>query len=377
MLHSSHSVKKASRDEGFKGFFVGTGLQACGRLGIPGDDAEGVIGGVDYVKSVTLGKAKKLSGDVVVIGGGNIGADVARTAIRQGAKNVHLYCLESYDEMPMGEEDQEFLKNEGIVIHDGWGQTEVVTKGGKVSGIKFRKCVSVKNAEGRFDPKFDDNETTEQACSTILFSIGQKPDYGTLFEGTKVELSPRGMIVADPVTLQTAEPDIFAGGDSVSGQKFVVDALAMGREGAVSLHRFVNEGQHLVIHRNTRNFEMLNKDDVVLPASDYKKPPRQVRAIDESKKLTMDYEIRQFSEEQIRKEAERCLKCGRSVVDQNKCIGCGMCTVQCKFDAIHLIRRPDGDLYSRMMRAEDKFIGIGKNMPVRVAGIIKRKVSGR
>ena len=170
------------REEGFKGFFVGTGLQACGKLGIPGDDAKGVIGGVDYVKSVTLGKAKKLSGDVVVIGGGNIGADVARTAIRQGAKSVHLYCLESWDEMPMGAEDQEFLQNEGIVIHDGWGQTEVVTKDGKVAGIKFRKCVSVKNAEGRFDPKFDDSETTEQKCSTILFSIGQKPDYGKLFE---------------------------------------------------------------------------------------------------------------------------------------------------------------------------------------------------
>jgi ferredoxin len=279
--------------------------------------------------------------------------------------------------MPMGEEDQEFLKAEGIHIHDGWGQTEVVTKDGKVAGIKFRKCLSVKNAEGRFDPKFDDNETTEQKCSTILFSIGQKPDYGKLFEGTKVELSPRGMIIADPVTLQTAEPDIFAGGDSVSGQKFVVDALAMGREGAVSLHRFVNNGQHLMIHRNTRNFEMLNKDEIVLPAESYKKPARQIREIDEAKKLTMSYEIKQFTEEQIKKEAERCLKCGRSVVDQNKCIGCGMCTVQCKFDAIHLIRRPDGDLYSRMIPAEQKFIGIGKNMPVRIAGIVKNKIANR
>ena len=365
------------REEGFKGFFVGTGLQSCGKLGIPGDDAKGVIVGVDYVKSVTLGKAKKLSGDVVVIGGGNIGADVARTAVRQGAKSVHLYCLESYDEMPMGEEDQEFLKNEGIVIHDGWGQTEVVTKDGKVAGIKFRKCLSVKNAEGRFAPTFDDAQTTEQACSTILFSIGQKPDYGKLFEGTKIELSPRGFIIADPVTLQTGEPDIFAGGDSVSGQKFVVDALAMGREGAVSLHRFVNDGQHLMIHRNTRNFVMLDKDEVVLPAESYKKPARQIREIDEKKKLTMNYEYKQFTEEQIKKEAERCLKCGRSVVDQNKCIGCGMCTVQCKFDAIHLIRRPDGDLYSRMIPAEEKFVSIGKHMPKRVVGIVKNKVAGR
>lgn len=364
------------REEGFEGFFVGTGLQACGRLGIPGDDAQGVIGGVDYVKSVTLGKAKKLSGNVVVIGGRNIGADVARTAIRQGAKSVSLYCLESYDEMPMGAEDQEFLKNEGITINDGWGQTEVVTKGGKVAGIKFRKCVSVKNAEGRFAPTFDDSVTTEEACSTILFSIGQKPDYGKLFEGTKVELSPRGFIIADPVTLQTAEPDIFAGGDSVSGQKFVVDALAMGREGAVSLHRFVNEGQSLTIHRNTRHFTPLDKENIVLPASDYKKPARQIREIDESKKLTMDYEIKQFSEDQIKKEAERCLKCGRSVVDTNKCLGCGMCTVQCKFDAIHLVRTM-GDAYSRMVPAEQKFVAMGKHIPKRVVGIVKNKVASR
>jgi ferredoxin len=151
----------------------------------------------------------------------------------------------------------------------------------------------------------------------------------------------------------------------------------MGREGAVSLHRFVNKGQHLMIHRNTRQFAMLDKDDIVIPPADFKRPPRQIREIDESKKLTMDYEIKQFSEEQIKKEAERCLKCGRSVVDTNKCIGCGMCTVQCKFDAIHLFRLPDGDKYSNMIPAEQKFLGMGKHIPSRVAGIIKKKVAGK
>ncbi len=364
------------REEGYKGFFLGIGLQGGGKLGIPGEDAANVISGVDYVKAVTLGKAKKLSGNVVVIGGGNIGADVARTAIRQGAKTVNLYCLEAYEDMPMGAEDQEFLENEGIKIHAGWGQTEITTKDGKCSGIKFRKCLSVKNAEGRFDPKFDDNDTVEESCTTVLFSIGQKPDWNSLLEGTKVELTPRGFVVADPVTLQTADEDIFAGGDIVSGQKFVVDALAMGREGAVSLHRFVNVGQSLTIHRNTRHFEMLNKDDVVLAPESFKKPARQIREIDESKKLTMSYEVKTFTEEQIKAEASRCLECGRSVVDTNKCLGCGMCTVQCKFDAIHLVRSM-GDAYSKMIPAEDKFKGIGKNMPKRVAGIIKNKVSSK
>ncbi len=364
------------RDEGFKGFFLGIGLQSGGKLGIPGEDAKGVMAGVDYLKSVTLGKAKKLSGKVVVIGGGNIGADVARTAIRQGAKSVKLYCLESYDEMPMGEEDQELCKADGVEICTGWGQTEVVTKDGKCAGIKFRRCTSVKDTAGKFNPQFDDSEVAEEECTTVLFSIGQKPDWNSLLEGTKVELSPRGLVIADSVTLQTGDPDIFAGGDIVSGQKFVVDALAMGREGAVSLHRFVNEGQSLTIHRNTRKFEMLDKADILLTPDKFRKPARAIKGIDESKKLTMNDEHKIFTEEQIKSEASRCLECGRSVVDTNRCLGCGMCTVQCKFDAIHLTRAL-GDAYSRMIPAEDKFLGIGKNMPKRVVSIIKNKVSSK
>ncbi|MBQ1407115.1 MAG: FAD-dependent oxidoreductase, partial [Eubacterium sp.] len=363
------------RDEGFKGFFLGIGLQNGGKLGIPGDDAENVMSGVDYVKAVTLGTAAPLSGNVVVIGGGNIGADVARTAVRQGAESVQLYCLESYDEMPMGEEDQELCKEDGVIIHDGWGQTEIKTVDGKCAGISFRKCVSVKNAEGRFDPKFDDANVTSEECTTVLYCIGQKPDYGTMLEGTKVKFSPRGLVIADPVTLQTDEPDIFAGGDMVSGQKFVVDALAMGREGAVSLHRFVNEGQSLTIHRNTRQFTPLNKDDIVLPPEDYRKPPRQVKGVDASKVRTMHDERLVFTEEQIKEEASRCLSCGRSVVDTNKCLGCGMCTVQCKFDAIHLTRAM-GDAYSKMVPAEDKFKAIGKYMPKRTINIVKNKITG-
>ncbi|MBQ0004569.1 MAG: FAD-dependent oxidoreductase [Clostridiales bacterium] len=364
------------REEGFQGFFLGIGLQSAGKLGIPGDDAKGVMGGVDYVRQVTLGKAKKLSGNVVVIGGGNIGADVARTAIRQGAKSVKLYCLESYDEMPMGEEDQELCKADGVEIHDGWGQTEIKVENGKVAGISFRKCLSVKNAEGRFDPQFDDAQTVSEDCTTVLFSIGQKPEWGTLLEGTNVQLNARGLVIADPVTLQTDEPDIFAGGDIVSGQKFVVDALALGREGAVSLHRFVNEGQSLIIHRNTRHFTPLDKENIVVPPEDYRKPPRAVKGIDKSKVCTMSDERMVFTEEQIKSEASRCLSCGRSVVDTNKCIGCGMCTVQCKFDAIHLTRSL-GDEYSKMIPAEQKFVGIGKNLPKRTFKIVKKKIAGK
>ena len=162
----------------------------------------------------------------------------------------------------------------------------------------------------------------------------------------------------------------------VSGQKFVVDALAMGREGAVSLHRFVNEGQSLTIHRNTRCFTPLNKDDIVLPVEAYRKPARAVKGVDAAKVRTMHDERLIFTEEQIKSEASRCLSCGRSVVDTNKCLGCGMCTVQCKFDAIHLFRTK-GDAYSKMIPAEDKFKAIGAYAAKRGIKILRKKITGK
>jgi len=251
-----------------------------------------------------------------------------------------------------------------------------VDNDGKCAGIKFRKCVSVKNAEGRFDPKFDDAVTAEEECVTVLYCIGQRTAWKDLLAGTKVEFNRNGTAIVDPVTLQTAEPDIFAGGDAVSGQKFVVDALAMGREGAVSLHRFVNEGQSLTIHRNTRHFTPLNKDDIVLPVDAYKKPARAVKGVDPAKVRTMHDERLIFTEEQIKSEASRCLTCGRSVVDTNKCIGCGMCTVQCKFDAIHL-KRTMGDAYSKMIPAEDKFKAMGINIAGKGVKILRKQVAGK
>jgi len=361
------------REEGYKGFFVAVGLQDGGRLNIPGDDASGVMSGVDFVKAVNAGTAKKLRGNVVVIGGGNIGADVARTAARFGAKKVMLYCLEGEDEMPMGEEDKNYLAKEGIEIHAGWGQTEIINEEGKCKGIRFRKCTAVKNAQGRFDPQFDDGVTAEEACTTVLYCIGQKVDWAGLLDGTKVEFNKNGTAKADPVTMQTAEPDIFVGGDAYSGQKFVVDAIAAGREGAVSLHRFVNVGQSLTIHRNTRHFDVLNKDEIVLPPSVFKKPARQKEGIDESKVLTMKDERVTFTEEQIKQEASRCLTCGRSVVDTNICLGCGICTTKCKFDAIHLNRT--NPKCAEMIPAEDKFKAIGPYAAQREIKIIKKKLS--
>lgn len=342
------------REEGYQGFYVAVGLQSGGRLNIPGGEAQGVQAGIDFMRHVNSGLCSKMSGRVVVIGGGNIGADVARTALRCGADSVDLYCLEGYEDMPMGEEDRGECEREGITIHAGWGQTEIVEQDGKCAGIRFRKCLSVKNA-GRFDPKFDDAVTEETACDMVLYCIGQKVEWKALLTGTKVEFNPNGTVKADPVTYQTAEPDIFVGGDAYTGQKFAIDAIAAGKQGAVSLHRWVQHAT-LTIGRDRRQFIELDKENALIAIDSYDNTSRQQIGYNEALRKTFRDERVAFTEEQVKKETARCLGCGASIVDPNKCIGCGICTTKCAFDAIHLHReRPE---CSTMYKCEDKMKAI-------------------
>lgn len=352
------------REQGYKGFYVAIGLQSGGRLGVPGEDAEGVKAGIELMREVNLEGKKELSGRVVVIGGGNIGADVARTALRCGAEKVSLYCLEDYDSMPMGVEDRTECEEDGIEIHAGWGQTEILTENGRCSGIRFRRCLSVRNAEGRFAPTFDDNTTEEVPCDMVLYCIGQKVDWKGLLTGTAVELNPNGTAKADPVTYQTAEPDIFVGGDVYTGQKFAIDAIAAGKQGAVSLHRWVQDAT-LTIGRDKREFIELDKNNLLLEEASYDNTPRQRIGYNETLRKTFKDGRVAFTEEQVKAETARCLGCGASVVDPNKCIGCGICTTRCAFDAIHLHR--DLPECSTMRSAEDKMKGILPYM-------IKRKI---
>ena len=352
------------REQGYKGFYVAIGLQSGGKLGVPGEDAEGVKAGIELMREVNLEGKKSLSGRVVVIGGGNIGADVARTALRCGAEKVSLYCLEDYDSMPMGVEDRTECEEDGIEIHAGWGQTEILAENGRCSGIRFRKCLSVRNAEGRFAPTFDDNTTEEVPCDMVLYCIGQKVDWRNLLAGTAVELNPNGTAKADPVTYQTAEPDLFVGGDAYTGQKFAIDAIAAGKQGAVSLHRWVQDAT-LTIGRDKREFIELDKNNLLLEEASYDNTPRQRIGYNETLRKTFKDGRVAFTEEQVKAETARCLGCGASVVDPNKCIGCGICTTRCAFDAIHLHR--DLPECSTMRSAEDKMKGILPYM-------IKRKI---
>ena len=359
------------RQEGYKGFYVAVGLQSGGRLPVPGGDAENVISGVDFMRDVNLRDKKSLSGRVVVIGGGNIAADVARTAVRCGAENVSLYCLEGYDEMPMGEEDRSECERDGVAVYAGWGPREVSVEGGKAAGVSFVKCLKVKDENGRFAPVYDENTVQVAPCTTVLFCIGQKAEWRELLSGTAVEFDPNGTAKADPVTYQTAEADIFVGGDAFTGQKFAIDAIAAGKQGAVSLHRFV-QGATLTIGRDRRQFIELDKKSALIAVDSYDNTPRQRVGYNEVLRNTFRDERVAFTAEQVKAETARCLGCGASIVDPNKCIGCGVCTTKCAFDAIHLHReRPE---CSTMYACEDKMKAI---LPYMIKRSIKIKKAER
>ena len=363
------------REEGFKAFYVAVGLQKAAKLNIPGEELKGVLGGLDFLRSVNSGKTKKLSGDVVVIGGGNAAIDVARAARRLTKGSVNMYCLEKDEEMPTVPDEKNAGLADGVVINNSWAPKAIFGEGGKVTGIELMRCVSVRDASGKFAPVYDENETITVSCSNVLVAIGQRSEYGAVLAGTAAETPDGSLIDHNGVTFQTEEADIFVGGDCATGPKYTIDAIASGREGAVSIHRYVNVGQTLTIHRNLREFKELDKENITLPAEKFKKPARAEVAIDQNKVLTMQDDRVTFTEEQIKSEASRCLSCGRSVVDPNKCIGCGICTTKCEFDAIHLKRnRPQN---SKMIPAEDKFKAIGPYAAKRQVKIIKKKLSGK
>ena len=362
------------REQGFKAFYVAVGLQKAQKLGIPGEELQGVAGGLDFLRAVNKGAAS-LSGNVVVIGGGNAAIDVARAALRLTDGSVNIYCLEKDEEMPTVPDEKNAGLADGVVINNSWAPKAILGENGAVTGVELMRCVSVRGADGRFAPVYDPAETITVPCANVLVAIGQRSDYGAVLAGTAVQAVDGRLLEHDGVTFQTAESDVFVGGDCATGPKYTIDAIATGREGAVSIHRFVNVGQTLTIHRNLRDFKELDKDSITLPVEQIKKPARAEVAIDAAKVRTMQDDRVTFTSEQIKSEASRCLSCGRSIVDPNKCIGCGICTTKCEFDAIHLKRvRPQN---SRMIPAEDKFKAIGPYAAKRQVRIIKKSITGK
>ena len=344
------------RAQGYQAFYIAIGAQGGRKTGVLGEDAEGVLTGVEFLHTAnTTENPHLLSGRTVVVGGGNVAVDVARTALRSGSGEVSMCCLESRDIMPAAADEVEEAEEEGIKVNCGWGPKEIVTENGKVKAIVFKKCLSVKDETGRFNPQYDENDLLTIECENVLLSIGQAIVWGDMLKGTKVEFNPNGTAKADPVTYQTAEPDIFVGGDVYTGPRFAIDAIAAGKQGFVSIHRFVNKGHSLTLARDLRQFIELDKNNIQVETFDNAKRQVPGRKAGVAKETFRDLRCT-LTEEQIKTEASRCLGCGASVVDENKCIGCGLCTTKCEFDAIHLTRDlPDA---SRMWKSEDKLKAI-------------------
>lgn len=331
------------RTEGFEAFYVAIGAQGGRKLGVEGEDAQGVISGVDFLRKINLGTSVDISGKVVVVGGGNVAVDVARAAVRTDAASVAMYCLESAKEMPATADEIEEAVEEGITIKNGWGPKRIIVENGKVIGVEFKKCTAVFDKDGRFAPKYNEKKTVTVEADCVLVSIGQSIVWGNLLVGLSVDINGNGTAKADDLTYQTREADVFVGGDVYTGPKFAIDAIAAGKQAAISLHRKVWPGQSLTIGRDRRVYKMLDKGDVVV--EDYDHTPRQKpnRTPGDAKAGFHD-QRRTFTEEQLKKETERCLGCGVSIVDQNICLGCGVCTTKCKFDAITLEKKFDGKM---------------------------------
>ena len=348
------------REQGYKGFYAAIGCQRGRKPGISGENAEGAYAAVDFLREAGAKESFALEGDVVVVGGGNVAIDAARISSRCTDAKISMFCLEAREKMPASNEETEEALEEGIELNCGWGPKEVLEEDGHVSGVVFKKCTRVFDAQGRFSPEYDENDTVTIPCRHVIFSVGQAIDWGHMLDNLHVELRPNGGALANKLTYQTSEPDIFVGGDVYTGPKFAIDAIAAGREGAISLHRYVHEHCTLTIGRNRRDFIELDKENIkvetydsssrqIPPKADVKEQAKTFRDLSQS-----------LTEEQVKKETSRCLSCGASVVDPNKCIGCGVCTTKCMFDAIHLHREIPGA--SIMRASEDKLKYILPNM---------------
>lgn len=327
------------RQAGYKAFYLSIGAQNARKLNVDGEELDGVISGIKFLREVNEGKLDVISGDTVVIGGGNVAVDVARAAMRLGNKNVKMVCLEKDEEMPTVPDEKDEAIAEGIQICNSWGPKRILGENGKVCGVEFKRCVSVFNEDGKFSPVYDEEETIVIPCTNVFVAIGQAMDWGTLLEGSSAEVGPGGVLKVAPVSYQSGEADIFAGGDCATGPKFTIDAIATGKSAAISIDRFLR-GHDLFKNRGGE-FRAFDKETADLSGFDRMARQRPHHAAASKALETMSDTRTTLTEEQLQKEAQRCLGCGIAVLEPAKCIGCGNCYVKCEFDAIELTRIAD------------------------------------
>ena len=348
------------REQGYKGFYLAIGAQKSRLLGIPGEELSGVAGGIEFLREVNLGHAPAVGKTCVVIGGGNVAMDVCRSAVRLGAEKTYVVYRRSAEEMPADPDEVREAMAEGVEFRYLNAPVEIVGEDGKVSALRVELMeLGEPDASGRRKPvgtgKFE-----IIAADSIIPAVGQVIDWGSLDAGA-LQTTDQCTAVADGLTYQTAQRDIFVGGDCYTGPRFAIDAIAAGKEAAISLHRYVHPGQTLTMGRDRREYHALDKRHALLDISHFDTGKRQMPGYNAAKAKTFADERVTFTPEQVRRETARCLECGVTKVDAYLCIGCGLCTTKCKFDAIHL------------KKVRDWHAGSFETLPIKLAeGLVKR-----
>ena len=358
------------RDEGYKGFYLAIGAQKSAKLRIPGEELEGVLGGVDFLREVNLGNKPDIGRRCAVIGGGNVAMDVCRSAVRLGAEETYVFYRRSEAEMPADPEEVREAMEEGVKFRFLSAPVEIIGTDGRVSAIKIEKmALGEPDEKGRRKP-VGTGEFEIVEIDSVIGAVGQTVDWGTLDVGA-LKTTKKNTAEADSLTYQTAQPDIFVGGDCYTGPKFAIDAIAAGKEAAISLHRYVHPGQTLTAGRDRREYRALDKEHAMIGVGGFDREHRQTPGYNAAKAKTFADARVTFTEEQVRKECARCLGCGATKVDSYLCIGCGLCTTKCKFDAIHL--KKVRDWHAAPFEAMP--IKVAENLVKRTGGIVKKAVT--
>ena len=351
----------ALRAEGFKAFYLAVGASRGAKLRCPGEELPGVMTGIDFLRAVNLGEAPAIGTSVAVIGGGNVAIDVARAAVRLGAEVTVVYRRDR-DSMPAADDEIAEAAEEGVsfrflaspaeILGDGKAETLKIElmelRGGKPAGTGVYETMNV---------------------SAVISAVGQEIE----LNGISVTTGAKGTVTVSLPSFQTSEADVFAGGDVVTGPKFAIDAIAAGKEGAISIHRYVHPGQSQVIGRDHRDYKAMNPATAGVAIDGFDTAPRQKASGGSAKDAEKTFrDLRgTLTEEQLKTETRRCLDCGTAVVDESLCVGCGICTTKCKFDAIRLEKVTDyaGTPYFKAL------LGAAGNAPAALAKLVVKKVA--
>ena len=306
--------------------FIAAGAQKSRKLGIEGEQINGVLQGVEFLRAAGSAQKPVLKDKVIVIGGGNVAIDVARTALRLGAKQVEMACLERRHEMPAYPEEIEATLAEQIKIRDGWGPRRILGNG-SVTGIELKRCTRVFDENKRFKPAFDENDLVTVEAEQIIVAIGQMVDEQLAVHLNEIERE-RGSFKTDPITGQTSIKGIFAGGDNASGPASVIEAVASAKRVAESIERYLN-GKDMLAGRFADTVHPLPEN--LLPALDKverKARPVPVELAVENRRRNFDEVEQGLTEAQALAEAQRCLNCAL-------CSECGLCVEACKQNAVN------------------------------------------